>query len=279
MKKNIFTAFLFLAFGFSAFAQDAKTIITKSLAAMNATNSYDYMFTSKERFKGVYVINTMNTKLMQTPHKVYINNIEGKNKGKELLYVKGTNKDKVLVNVAWGFSLDPFNSMLRKDNHYTILDAGFRNVKSIIQSAKTRAENEGKFDEVFKYAGNVTFDGNTCYKIEINDPTFTYENYTIKAGESLYRIAKNLKICEQLIIEKNSSLSGFDSAKEGMVIKVPTSYAKKSTLYIDSKNYHVIYQEVSDEKGIFESYSFKSLKINPTFSPDEFTTANKAYKF
>lgn len=33
-----------------------------------------------------------------------------------------------------------------------------------------------------------------------------------------------------------------------MVIKVPSSYAKKSILYINTQNNHVVYQEVSDEK-------------------------------
>lgn len=279
MKKIILLLVLFITVGFNTNAQDAKTIITKAISAMNTTNTYQYEFTSVERINGAYITSVMTTKLMQSPHKVYLNNIGGPNKGKELLYVAGENKNKVLVNVAWGFSLDPFSSLIRKGNHYTILDSGFKNVKSIIQGAKTRADAEGKFNEVFKYVGTVIFDGATCYKVEINDPTYTYVNYTIKAGESLYAIAKKLKVCEQLIIEKNSSLSGFDSAKEGMVIKVPSSYAKKSILYINTQNNHVVYQEVSDEKGIFEKYSFKSLKINPTFAADEFKSDCKSYNF
>lgn len=279
MKKHILIALFFVTIFSATKAQDAKTIIGKAITAMNTTNSYEYEFTSVERINGEYITSIMQTKLMQSPHKVYLNNTGGKNKGKELLYVSGVNKNKVLVNVAWGFSLDPFSSLIRKGNHYTILDSGFKNVRSIIQSAKTRADNEGKFNEVFKYIGTVTFDGNTCYKIEINDPTYAYVNYTIKAGESLYAIAKKLKVCEQLIIENNSSLSGFDSAKEGLVIKVPSSYAKKSILYVNAQNSHVVYQEVSDEKGIFEKYSFKSLKINPTFSADEFTEGCKTYNF
>ena len=279
MKKNILIALLLITVYSTTKAQDAKTIITKAITAMNSTNSYQYEFTSVERINGEYITSTMVTKLMQTPQKIYLNNIAGKNKGKELLYVAGENKNKVLVNVAWGFSLDPFSSLIRKGNHYTILDSGFKNVKSIIQSAKTRADAEGKFNEVFKYVGNVTYDGATCYKIEINDPTYTYVNYTIKAGESLYAIAKKLKVCEQLIIEKNSSLTSFDSAKEGMVIKVPSSYAKKSVIYVNSQNSHVVYQEVSDEKGIFEKYSYKSLKINPTFAADEFKSDCKSYNF
>ena len=132
---------------------------------------------------------------------------------------------------------------------------------------------------MFVNKGIIEFNGRQCYKIEISDPTFKYISYTIKNGESLYQLAKRLNICEQLIIEKNSNLSGFDSAKDGMVIQIPTSYAKSSTVYIDTKNYHTIYQELRDEKGVFERYGFNKLIINPTFKSDEFTEDFEGYNF
>lgn len=279
MNKVLLTfLLLFLTNGISK-AQDARTIIEKAISVLNTSNSYKYTFKSSERINGSMINSTMKVKLMQSPHKIYLNNIAGKNEGKELLYVAGENKNKVLVNVAWGFSLDPFSSLIRKGNHYTVLDSGFKNVKSTLASAKKKADAQGRFDEVFKYTGQVEFAGRTCYKLEINDPTFTYVNYTIKNGESLYQIAKKLNVCEQLIIEKNSSLSGFDSGKDGMTIKVPSSYAMKSVIYVDAKNYHVIYQEVHDDKGLFEKYIFQNLIINPSFKSDEFTEDFEGYNF
>lgn len=279
MNKVIITLLLFLATISTATAQDARTIIDKAISVLNTTNSYQFTFTSTERFNDDMIKSTMEVKLMQNPHKIYLNNIAGKNKGKELLYVKGENKDKVLVNVAWGFSLDPFNSLIRKGNHYTILDSGFKNVKSTLLSAQKKADAQGMFNEVFKYTGMVEFNGRSCYKLEIDDPTFTYVDYTIKNGESLYQLAKRLNVSEQLIIEKNAKLSGFDSAKDGLTIKVPSSYAKRSVIYVDSKNYHVIFQEVYDEKGLFEKYTFNKLIINPTFKSDEFTEDFEGYNF
>lgn len=260
-------------------AQTAKDIITKCVTALNTTNNYKYTFTTTERINGELINSTMKVKLMQNPHKIYLNNTAGKNKGKELLYVKGQNSDKVLINVAWGFSLSPFSSMVRKGNHHTIVDSGFKTVKAILADAKKRAETLNQFDQVFKYEGTVEFQGRSCYKITITDPTFTYVDYTIKSGETLYQIAKRLNVCEQLIIEKNSSLSSFDSAKEGLKIKIPSSYAKKSIIYVDTKNYHPIYQELHDEKGLFEKYSYIGLQINPTFAADEFTADFKEYNF
>ena len=47
-----------------------------------------------------------------------------------------------------------------------------------------------------------------------------------------------------------------DEVKPGQVIKIPSSYAKKTTLYIDKTNYLPIYHKMEDEKGIYEIYEF-----------------------
>ena len=155
---------------------------------------------------------------------------------------------------------------------------GFGRVTNILIGGRKRAESEASFDKVFSYAGSVTFDGKECYKIIISDPTFHYKDYTVKKGETTYSIAMRLNLSEQLIIEKNN-LGGFYGAKEGMVLKIPSSYAKKSILYLDKSNYHAIYQEMHDDKGLYEKYKFLSLKINPTFASDEFTEDFKNYDF
>ena len=278
MKKILLLVLTIITLSIDTNAQSSKDIINKAISSMSAANSYKYTFISKERINGSYVEATLETKLVKSPLKIYLNNTAGPNKGKELLYVKGTNSNKVLINTFINVSMSPFNSLIRKGNHYTILEVGFGRVTSILIGARKRASLEASFDKVFTYAGTVTFDGKQCYKIIINDPTFHYINYTVKNGESTYDIAIRLNVSEQLIIEKNN-LSGFNSAKDGMVLKIPSSYAKKSILYIDKSNYHAIYQEMHDDKSIYEKYKFLSLKINPSFASDEFSEDNSKYDF
>jgi len=274
--------FFFLLFSLNVIfvnAQDIKNIIDKSIANMSVKNSYSYIFLSKERINGKYIEVTMQTKLVQSPLKIYLNNLAGPNEGKEILYVNGENNNKALINTFINVSLSPFNSLVRKGNHYTILEVGFGRVKNILVGARKRATTEANFEDVFTFVGTVNFDGRECYKITINDPTFHYEKYTIKNGESLYDIAMRMNISEQLIIERNSSLGGFNSADDGMVIEIPSSYAKKSILYIDKQYYHAVYQEMHDDKGLYELYKFTNLKMNPSFSSDEFTDDYKDYDF
>ena len=271
---------LFVFFGIAnlAMAQNASEIVNKMITSINAGKSFEYTMKQTERIDGKLYVNKIFTKVNESPKKVFIDNIEGDNKGVQVLYVKGERGDKALINKLFGVKLSPFNSLIRKNQHHTVLESGFGLLLSSIKDAKARATAEGKFDEVFQYVGTVTYDGKACYKLVLNDPTFTYVNYTIASGESLYSISMKKKICEQLIIEKNN-LSGFGSAKAGNTILIPSSYAKKTILYIDKATNYPIYQEMHDDKGLFEKYEFSGLKVNPAFTTIDFSEDNPQYNF
>jgi hypothetical protein len=248
------------------------------LSALDAGKTYEYTMVQEERIDGKIHRNKIFTKIQETPKKVFIDNVEGANEGVQVLYVSGERDNKALVNKMFGIKLSPFNSLIRKNQHHTILESGFGLLIGSIRDAKKRAQAQNAFDQVFQLAGSVTFEGKSCYKLILTDPTFTCESYTMQDGESLYSIAMKKKVCEQLIVEKNN-LGGFGSGKSGQTIQIPSSYAKKTILYIDKSNMHPIYQEMYDEKGMFEKYTFYDLKVNPSFTSKDFSEDNSAYDF
>ena len=277
MKKIVFL-WLISLFSMQVQSQSVATIVDQMISALSAGKTYQYTMSQFERIDGEIHVNRIFTKIQESPKKVFIDNLEGANKGVQVLYVQGERDNKALVNKLFGIKLSPFNSLIRKNQHHTILESGFGLLISAIQNAKKRAEDQNAFDEVFKLEGIVTFSGKACYKVVLNDPTFTYLDYTIKNNESLYSIAMKNKVSEQLIIEKND-FGGFGAGKTGSTIQIPSSYAKKTILYIDKSNMHPIYQEMHDEKGMFEKYSFSNLKVNPSFTSNDFSKDNSAYNF
>jgi LysM repeat protein len=95
--------------------------------------------------------------------------------------------------------------------------------------------------------------------------------YTVKNGETLYQIAHRMHVSEFLIRNYNESLQDWDSqVGPGEKIFVPNYYSKKTVLYIDKGNKHPIYQEMFDEKGMFEKYLFLDLSINPKLGDSDF---------
>ncbi|MCB9256265.1 MAG: DUF1571 domain-containing protein [Chitinophagales bacterium] len=260
-------------------AQDAASVVDKMINALSAGKTFEYTMAQTERINGTMHKNKIFTKVQESPKKVFIDNIEGANKGVQVMYATGERDNKAYVNKLFGVKLSPFNGMIRKNQHHTLLESGFGLLLRSIKDAKKRALAENAFDKVFSLEGSVTFDGKSCYKLVLNDPTFSYVNYTIAAGETLYSISMKKNICEQLILEANSNLNSFDDGKAGNVIKIPSSYAKKTILYIDKATMYPIYQEMHDDKGLFEKYEFYGMKVNPAFSAMDFSTDNPAYNF
>lgn len=242
---------------------------------MNSYKTCVYTMRSEERLPDMKDLRggEIFTKVNESPRKLYMKMTAEPNKGTEMLYVDGENKGKAVVKstkLFFPISLAPTGSMLTKDQHHTILSAGFRLVARIIQAGIKRTDLQGKFDEVFKYVGDVTWNGRSCYKLVIEDPTWTYTTYKAQKGETMLSIAAKLLISEYSIADLNG-VKSFDDDFGGKTLKVPTSYAKKSVFYVDKENNIPVFQELTDDSGIFERYQFFNLKINPVFKENEFT--------
>lgn len=289
MKKNVLLIVLLVAVACLNFsstkAPDSQTriVVNKMLAAISAHKGSAFNMRSEERIigmkglRGGYIQNKINV----SPKKIYLKMIEDPNKGTEILYVDGQNSGKAVVNpgkMLPTLKLNPFSSLLTKDQHHTILSSGFSIIAKIVQQGAKRADEQGKFDEVFKLAGDVTWNGRNCYKLVIEDPTWGYTTYKAQKGENMYNIALKLLIPEYSMVE-SSGVKNFEEDLGGKTLRIPTSYAKRTVMYIDKENNFPIYQEVSDDKGLFERYSFYNLVVNPAFKADEFTEKFDGYDF
>jgi len=112
----------------------------------------------------------------------------------------------------------------------------------------------------------------------IDDPTFTYTTYTAKKGENMFTVAAKFLVPEYSMVELDG-VKNFEEDLGGKVLKIPTSYARKTVMYVDKENFFPVFQEVSDDKGIFERYQFFNLLVNPSFKPNEFTEDFPEYNF
>ena len=288
MKKSIFVVAavaVIAMFNFSASAPESIThqIITKMLNAMNSAKGFTYTMKSNERIVGMKNLRggDIYTKVNVNPQKLYLKMITDPNKGTEILYVKGERDGKAVVNpgkMLPTLKFLPTNSMLTKEQHHVITTSGFSTTARIMADAVRRADAEAKFDSVFKYPGDVEWGGRKCYKIVIEDPTWTYTTYKALPNEKMNDIATKLMIPEYSLVELNG-VKNFEENLGGRTLKVPTSYAKKTILFIDKQTFMPILQEMHDDKGIFEHYEFSNLVINPTFKADEFTEDFSEYGF
>jgi LysM repeat protein len=254
----------------------SRLIMNRVLASADALKTVSFDLKIQERVQGKYRVSSSAVKLQRQPRKIYIK----LSSGPELLYIDGSNNDKVLVNPG-GFpyvdlNLEINSSTLHKDQHHTISDVGFDYLTGIIKDAIQRCGPN--FEEYFKYEGDLKWNNLNCCKVLITDNAYKFTSYTTGKDETVMSIAQKLKLSEFKIAELNK-LSDYGAVKPGRVLVIPSSYARVTELLVDKETWLPLSTKVFDNEGLFEAYDYMNLKVNPAFEAAEFSKANKNYGF
>jgi hypothetical protein len=262
-------------------AQNPVQIIDKMRAAISKINQSSFELHSKERFGEEYLYKNMKFRMQERPKKVYMKDMD---KGVELLYVDGWNKNKGFINPA-GFpwinvSLSVYDSRVVEENHHTVFDAGLGFVNTLLNGFERTVKKAGKDrSTLYSYKEIVKYNGRSCYKIYITPPVaFKYVKHTVQEDIKLIPLCRKIVASEYLIKELNK-LSYTRTIRKGTTLTVPTAYASKVVVYIDTKNYLPVVQMLFDNKGLLEKYEYKNISTYPNFGSKEFTTDCEHYGF
>lgn len=257
-------------------AYNSREILNDVLESIAKIKTMRYNLQCNERIKGKMQHTESQVKLQISPRKLYLSL-----KGPEVLWLEGVNDGDALINPGafpyMNLNLDPFGSLMRKDQHHTIHEMGLQYLAEILKDGIRRAGD--KFDKYFVILGEEKYDGRDCYKLSIAFPDYSWKPYTIKKDENITSIARKLHVSEYMILEKNSEATWFNDVKIGQIIQVPDAYAKLTILLIDKTLLLPVNNKVFDDKGLFETYEYYNLQVNPPISSEEFTKDYKDYNF
>ena len=286
MKKRFLLRFLIaIVFISSSPNLNAQKISTKELIKKmhDGIAKYRHLrFTlyRSERVDGKQVIGSFNGKLCMDPFMIYIKNMVP-NEGSELLYKEGENNNKAWVNPDIfpyiTMSFYPESNLLKAGGHHTLKDAGFDLLDEIFRSYEKTYK-----DELFNYISNkglVKWNNSNYYKVILNYPDYKIETYRTKENESLLKIAKNKLLNSYKLTELNPSYKENKTIPEGKDIAIPNAYAKRFIMYIDSKTFLPLYQEIYDEIGLYEKYVYKNVVFEEQIPKEEFSIDYKEYGF
>jgi hypothetical protein len=254
----------------------SKELTSKIFEAIDNVKTLRYNLQCNERIKGRMQHTESRVKLQVSPRKLYLSL-----KGPEVLWIQGQNGGNALVNPGAfpyiNLNLDPYGSLMRKDQHHTIHEMGFHYLQAILKDGIRRSGD--KMEKYFVVLPDEKHNGRDCYKLSIAFPDFEWVNYTIKKGENLNTIARKLHVSEYMVLENNPKISWYTDVKEGQVIKVPNAYAKLSLLLIDKEYFLPVNNKVFDDKGLFETYEYYGLQVNSPMQQEEFSKDYKDYNF
>jgi outer membrane lipoprotein-sorting protein len=277
--SKVYLAIFVVIFSLTSFNEKGlnnRELIDKIFAAVDNVKTVRYNLQCNERIKGKMQHTESKVKLQISPRKLYLYI-----KGIEVLWVQGQNNGNALVNPNSfpyiNLNLDPYGSLMRADQHHTIHEMGYQYLYDILKDGYKKAgDNLNKY---FTVMPDEKHNGRDCYKLAITFPDFAWIPYTVKKGENLTTIARKLRVSEYMVLENNPKLSSYTDVKEGQVIKVPNAYAKMTLLLVDKEHMLPVNNKVFDDRGLFETYEYFDLKVNPPIAPEEFTKTYKDYNF
>jgi hypothetical protein len=229
---------------------------------------------AQERLGTKYTQANSVLKLGYEPLRVYLRN----KKGVEVLWVKGQNDGD-----AWVYpnsfpyvtlSLDPNGTLMRRNQHHSVLDAGFGAIADVLRGSAQRPDH--RYERSFRYAGDTIINGRPCYQLRSDFPQFRYVSYTAGKGETVAQVADKFGCGEYRVMERND-LAADAAIATGKVLQVPNSYGRRTLICVDQKVFLPLLIRVEDDKGLFEQFEFLELIANQSIPAIEFTKDYKEY--
>ena len=283
MKCRLYFILIFGIIQCTVFAQDNNlkvALIDKMIKAIDDHNQMEFKMYRSERSKNGFTDGKFYAKLNNKPYKLYIKNFKPK-PGSEILYIKGQNDDKALINPNsfpyFSISLDPDNNLLLAGGHHSLREAGFTLFSNMFKLYKVNYGEE-LYNRI-TYHGMFKWNDRVCYKISIDYPDYSTKKYTPKKGETLYSISRDQLLNIGKLREYNAKYDDDDILDESDEIIIQNVYAKKAVIFIDNENYFPIYQLIYDEEGLYEKYQYVDLNLDISFKNEEFTRDYSEYNF
>ncbi|SHJ25647.1 LysM domain-containing protein [Hymenobacter daecheongensis DSM 21074] len=250
-------------------------LLTRLTSAIENLKTLRCNVRAQERSGNKYQHARTAMKMGFNPLRVYLRN----DKGIEVLWVTGQNDGD-----AWVYpnsfpyvtlSLDPNGSIMRRNQHHSVLDAGFGTIADIIKGSKQRQDHV--FERTFRYASDTTITGRPCHILRSDFPQFRYVPYKTTKPETLASIADRFGCGEYRIMERND-LSPDATVPAGKTLQVPNGYGKRTIICVDQKLFLPLVVQVQDDKGLFEKFEFSDVVANQPIPAAEFAKGYKGYK-
>lgn len=255
-------------------------LLNKMIIRCGEVDLLEYTMEKRERVRGKISKQRSFIRLNRKPFKIYLRQ-EVPRDGLEALYVKGANKNRILINpngFPWiNLNLATHSGLVRRDQHHTIDHSGYDYFIKILSS--NMAADSNIQHAQMKCSPIMNWLGQSCWKIDINNPLYTEQKTHISNDINLTSLADSLYLCEYKIVELNRGLKAGEIIRAKSQIVLPSHYAKEISIYISSTHFLPITFEIKDEQGVYERYDYLDLVVDPSVDHGVFTADYPSYKF
>jgi outer membrane lipoprotein-sorting protein len=215
------------------------------------------------------------------PYRVYFRNVVGPNPGREVLYARGWNGDRIRVHTGWFFNLnlDPRSAWATDGTHHPIDESSLPDLVHLILT--NVADADKAHDGSMRWVGRREVDGRTCDEIELTSPR-SGTVHVMEKGETLWTVARANGKSMYAVLEANRSRgwTGPGGPRRGDSVFVPRYYAGRLDVCVDRTLLLPLRLLVWDYDGnLYERYEHRDLKVDVGLGDADFDPKNPAYRF
>ena len=288
LKMDVFSRFIMLMIipvlmivkGNHCSAQTGYELAKTMFAETKKIKSMKFTMKKMERIDNDMKVQINSAKLSLDPFKIYSIQ-KSPNEGLEMLYCAGEFNDKAWINpngFPWfSLKLDPMGSIMRDDQHHTIINSGYDHVISILEHLFDKYGEETK--TMVKKLKPIKLNGRECLGIEFNNSHYKFISHKVKKGETILTIADSLKVSEYMVLERNKSVDEYDDIEPGQIILIPNDYSPRMVIYMDKNKMVPLMMKIYDDIGVYEVYEYFDVSINHKFKSEEFSPEYSGYNF
>lgn len=150
--------------------QEALDLLVETERRYVQVQDYTAVFEKVERVDGILQPKEVVQMKFQRPFRVYMKWLAGRPKGRELVFVAGANRNKLVVHEGRGFGrfitalVDPESSLAMRGNRHPVTDLGLGRMIEILLANVMRARGRGEVELLDR--GPAAEDGRLLRRVE-----------------------------------------------------------------------------------------------------------------
>ena len=285
MTPQAFALAFVLALAAAAPRYDADAVAALDAMEKAAAGTHDYTMTLVKRELFGTELSREETIVVkwQRPQKIYLHETAGPREGREILYARGWNKERIRVHKGsfpdLKLNLDPHGNLAMAHAHHPVPEVSLpRLVELVLDNVRrAQARNVGSLT----YGGRENVFDRPVLRFEATAPS-TGRTPTLDKGQTLWDIARATGQSMYVVLHANRARGWWqaDSPKRGDAVIVPEFYAGRLVLWVDEELRLPLQIDLYDHEGnLYEHYEHRDLKVNVGLTDADFDPKNRAYRF
>lgn len=172
-------------------AEEAISLLRDAKVRADSLEDYTLILIKQERMDGVLLPVSVAFVKWKRPFSIYLKFLEGKDRGREIIYIEGKYRDKMIVSPggilgALTLKVSPDSFIAKKNNRHTITEAGMSNTIKRILSIIENEHGKPSSDISVVFFGEEAFEDDICIHIRIDKSSYAERTEVYLYSDTLF---------------------------------------------------------------------------------------------